>query len=177
MADETTEQAADKAIPADGAAKKQVMIFAVMVAMAVGIGVGGGMMTAKLVHGGSSPTAKESSASKPAPSSEEETLSVKLPAIIANLNEPKMQRYVHAVIILGVAKENHPHVNDLATKRKEEIKSWLVTYLSNLSMEEVRGANNLSRIRREILDLLNEQLFPNAKPQIARVLFEEFQVQ
>ena len=44
-------------------------------------------------------------------------------------------------------------------------------------MEEVRGASNLSRIRREILDLLNEQMFPNAKPQISRVLFEEFQVQ
>lgn len=177
MADETTQSAADKAGSPEGAAKKKLMIFAVMAAMAVGIGVGGGMMTAKLVHGGSSSAPKEASASKPAPSSEEETLSVKLPAIIANLNEPKMQRYIHVVIILGVAKENHSHVNELAGKRKEEIKSWLVTYLSNLSMEEVRGANNLSRIRREILDLLNEQLFPNAKPQIARVLFEEFQVQ
>jgi flagellar basal body-associated protein FliL len=81
------------------------------------------------------------------------------------------------VIILGMTKENHPHVSELMGKRKEEVRSGLVTYLSNLSMEEVRGASNVSRIRREILDLLNEQLFPNQKPQISRVLFAEFQVQ
>lgn len=176
MADETKEQTADKAGTPEGAAKKKLILFGVMLVVTIGIGVGGGMMAAKLVHGGS-PTTKEAPTSKPSESSEEQVLSIKLPAIIANLNEPKMQRYIHIVVLLGVAKENHAHVNELVGKRKEEIKNWLVTYLSNLSMEEVRGANNLSRIRREILDLLNEQLFPNAKPQIARILFEEFQVQ
>ena len=178
MADETTEQSTGKPTVSEGAAKKKILMFGVMLLVTIGLGVGGGMVTAKLLHGGrSSPTTKESPTSKPAESDDEQIVSVKLPAIIANLNEPKMQRYIHVVIILGVTKENHPHVNDLMGKRKEEVKSWLVTYLSNLSVEEVRGASNLSRIRREILDLLNEQLFPNQKPQISLVLFEEFQVQ
>jgi flagellar basal body-associated protein FliL len=177
MADETTEQSTGKPTESEGAAKKKILMFGVMLLVTIGLGVGGGMVTAKLLHGGSSPTTKKSPTSKPAESDDEQMMSVKLDPIVANLNEPKMQRYINVVIILGMTKENHPHVSELMGKRKEEVRSGLVTYLSNLSMEEVRGASNVSRIRREILDLLNEQLFPNQKPQISRVLFAEFQVQ
>lgn len=177
MADETTDPAAETKAPLEGAAKKNLMVFGVMLVVTIGVGVGGGMFAAKLANGGGSSATKEAPTSKPAHEHEEEMASVKLPAIIANLNEPKMQRYIHVVIILAITKENQSAVSELAAKRKEEIKNWLVTYLSNLSMEEVRGATNLNRIQRELLDLLNEQLFPNQKPRISRVLFEEFQVQ
>lgn len=177
MADETTEQTAEKAAPLEGGAKKNLMVFGVMLLVTIAVGAGGGMFAAKLANGGGSATTKDAPATKPAGEHEEEMASVKLPAIIANLNEPKMQRYIHVVIILGVTKENQSAVSDLVAKRKEEIKNWLVTYLSNLSMEEVRGATNLNRIQREILDMVNEHLFPNQKPRISRVLFEEFQVQ
>ena len=55
--------------------------------------------------------------------------------------------------------------------------NWLTIYLASLSLEDIRGDRNLKRIQIQILDAFNEQLFPNQKPKIKRVLFKEFAIQ
>jgi flagellar basal body-associated protein FliL len=63
------------------------------------------------------------------------------------------------------------------TEKNPILKNWLTIYLASQTVEDMRGDRNLKRIQSEILEALNEKLFPNAKPQIKRVLFKEFAIQ
>jgi len=53
----------------------------------------------------------------------------------------------------------------------------MTTYLAGLSLEDVRGTRNLTRIKKEVLDEFNRILFNEGKPFIERALFKEFAVQ
>ena len=58
-------------------------------------------------------------------------------------------------------------------EKKPRLKNWLAIYLASLTLEDARGDKNLKRIQLQILDAFNEMLFPDAKPQIKRILFKE----
>lgn len=100
-----------------------------------------------------------------------------LEPIIVNLDEPRLARYIRASIVLSIKPENHKKVSNLIEQRKPELKSFLTVYLAGCTLEDVRGPKNLNRIRREILNAFNDQLFPGTKPLIDEVLFKEFAVQ
>jgi hypothetical protein len=53
----------------------------------------------------------------------------------------------------------------------------MTTYFAGLSLEDVRGSRNLTRIKEEVQDQFNNILFPNTRPYIQRVLFKEFAIQ
>ena len=55
--------------------------------------------------------------------------------------------------------------------------NWLTIYLASLGLEDIRGDRNLKRIQAQILDAFNDQLFPDEKPKIKRILFREFAIQ
>ncbi|MHC4758840.1 MAG: flagellar basal body-associated FliL family protein [Planctomycetota bacterium] len=98
--------------------------------------------------------------------------------IVANLNEPGVNRYVRMSLIMEV----DPAVDQakgtaFLDEKKPVLVNYLTVYLSSLSIEDVRGDKNLKRIQTQIKDLLNEKLFPNAKPQIISILFKEFSIQ
>ncbi|MHC4757463.1 MAG: flagellar basal body-associated FliL family protein [Planctomycetota bacterium] len=97
--------------------------------------------------------------------------------IVANLNEPGVNRYVRMSLIMEV----DPVVDQargtaFLDEKKPVLVNYLTVYLSSLSIEDVRGDKNLKRIQTQIKDLLNEKLFPNAKPQIISILFKEFSI-
>ena len=99
-------------------------------------------------------------------------------AITVNLDLPPLNRYIRATITLAVRDDKD---KDAALKKienkKKEMHNWLTIYLSGLRIEDVRGPKNLNRIRREIQEAFNEQLWPNRRPLIDHVLFKEFAVQ
>jgi flagellar basal body-associated protein FliL len=179
MDNETTGQAAANVPDLESTAKKKVLMFGAVLLVTMGCAAGAGYLISRLVHGGGAEggQAGRPASTRPADSAEEPMSYVNLDPIIVNANEPKLQRFIRAVITLAVTKENASAVSELVNKRKDEVKNWLVTYLAGCSLEEVRGPKNLNRVRREILDMLNEQFWPNQRPRIGNVLFKEFQVQ
>jgi len=96
--------------------------------------------------------------------------------IVVNLDEPRLARYVRATITLAIKPANHETAKAILDKHKPELKNWLTLYFANCTLDNVRGAASLNRVRREILDAFCQQLWPDQKPLIEHVLFKEFGV-
>lgn len=97
--------------------------------------------------------------------------------VIVNLAEERLTRYLRVNLTLLVDGTNGPVVKEAVDKNKTILKNWLIGYLSDKSLEEVRGAAGVNRSRREIQDHFNSLLFPDGSDKIRDVLFEEFTVQ
>ena len=101
-----------------------------------------------------------------------------LDPVIANLNEPGATRYIRAVVTLQIAAELTPEKGKaFLDEKKPLLINWLNIFFAGLSIEDVRGDKNQKIIQSQILDSFNEKLFPDAKPQVAGILFKEFAVQ
>jgi flagellar basal body-associated protein FliL len=101
-----------------------------------------------------------------------------LEPVIANLDEPNVTRYVRAVLTLEMSPEmDEKKGKDFLDEKKPILTNWLAIYLASLSLENIRGERNLKSIQAQILDVFNEKLFPDSKPQIKHVLFREFAIQ
>lgn len=97
--------------------------------------------------------------------------------ITINLDEPRLARYVRAIITLAFDARNDAEVRGQVDKRIPELKNWLAVYLAGRTLDEVRGTQSLNRVRREICDAFNEQIWPQQPPRIHHVLLKEFAVQ
>jgi len=100
-----------------------------------------------------------------------------LEPIIVNLNEPRLARYIRATLTLVIRKEHSKDAIKVIEKKLPTVRSRLILYLSNCSLEEVRGAENLNRILRDIQDSMNDWLWPNGRPLIVRVDYSEWAIQ
>jgi flagellar basal body-associated protein FliL len=101
-----------------------------------------------------------------------------LDSVVANLNEPGVSRYVRVGLTLEMDDSMEPKEGTaFLDKKKPLLKHWLTLYLSNQTIEDIRGKERLQHMQAEISDSFNQGLFPDAKPQIKRVLFKEFSIQ
>ncbi len=109
---------------------------------------------------------------------ESKTWVKELTPVVANLDEPGVTRYVRATIAIEFSADMDQVRGEVYVDDKSSILiDWLNTYLAGLSLEEVRGTNNLERIKQEVRDHFNELLFPDSKPYVIRILLKEFAVQ
>jgi flagellar basal body-associated protein FliL len=176
-------KADDPAGPASG--MKLVMRIGMMVAV-LGVGAAGGYCLAGLFPG-SPPADPNGQPVEDIPVEEEYPVSpdagnedfqyIHFQPIIANLNEPRLARYVRATVVLAVRANDLEAANLRIEKRKPELRSRLDSYLSGQTLEDVRGEKSKNRIRRDMLEICNELLWPNRRPLIDHVLFKEFTVQ
>jgi len=101
-----------------------------------------------------------------------------LEPVVANLDEPGAARYVRAVLVLEMSSElNESEGKKFLGQMNPGIVDWLHVYLMSLTLDDVTGKNNVNRVQAQILDSLNELLWPNSKPMIKRVLIKEFPIQ
>jgi flagellar basal body-associated protein FliL len=101
-----------------------------------------------------------------------------LEPVVANLDEPNVTRYVRAVLTLEMSADvDEKKGRTFLDEKKPVLTNWLSIYLASLSIEDIRGERNLKSIQSQILDVFNEKVFPNSKPQIKQVLFREFAIQ
>jgi flagellar basal body-associated protein FliL len=101
-----------------------------------------------------------------------------LEPVVANLNVPGVTRYVRAALTLEMNAEMEKEKGlDVFEEKKPLLTSWLTVYLASLSLEDIRGDENLKRIQSQILDAFNEELFPDSEPHIKHILFKEFAIQ
>ena len=101
-----------------------------------------------------------------------------LDAVVANLNEPNVSRYVRVTLTLEIGngmadKDGIPYLD----QRKPLLKNWLTLFMSNQTIENIRGEQHLRQVQTQIADMFNQGLFPDAKPCIKRVLFKELSIQ
>ena len=127
----------------------------------------------------SSETAQEppQTAEKPPSGKDERFKYLDFPPILANLDEPRLGRHVRATITLAISESEFDQASKLIESRKPELTNCLMVLFSACTLDEVRGAKNLNRLRREILEKFNEQLWPDRRSPVRQVLFKEFSVQ
>lgn len=97
--------------------------------------------------------------------------------VVVNLGEERLTRYLRAKLLLVVDEVHQRTLNELLAQQKPFLKSWLISYLSDQSLQEVSGAAGVNRVRREVRDKFNSMLFPDNSERIQDVLFDEFVVQ
>ena len=99
------------------------------------------------------------------------------PAVVANLNEPGVTRYVSASLTLQMNLENEKDTRKFLDEKTPILRNWLYIFLSGLNIENIKGDKNLKSIQSQICDGFNKELFPNSKPQIKQILIREFPIQ
>ncbi len=101
-----------------------------------------------------------------------------LEPVAANLNVPNATRYVRVTLTLEISSDlAEEQGRKLLDAKKPALKNRLTLYLASLSIEDCTGTKNLMRIRSEILDAFNQELFPDSKPQIRKIYLKEFVIQ
>lgn len=164
-------KAAAPATPATPAKSgRGFLVILVLVGLAA---VGGGFfapfLLMKTTHPASKGTAKKA----------KDTMPVLVPfdEVSVNLATVSQSRYLKVKIFLAVQAEDEKAVKEQVDKSKLHLRNWLITYLADRSMDDVRGTAGLNRIRREILEQFNAMLFPDGADKLVDVLFFDFLVQ
>lgn len=167
------------ASPEGGASRH--LIWAGIGLAVVALGAAGGLLTGGIVRAPSPRAANAEMPETPGPQTREgeteQYVYHDFEPVTVNLDEPRLPRYIRATITVAVAAADNAGASKVIERRKPELKHWLTVYLAGLSLDEVRGSKKLNRIRREIEDAFNEQLWPDERPRINHVLFKEFAVQ
>ena len=94
-----------------------------------------------------------------------------------NIAEGRLNRYLRINITLQVDEEQLTDLTETVEKRRAILKSWLLSYLSDRTMDEIRGAAGQNRLRRQILEQFNAVLSDKDGDVIDDILFEEFNIQ
>jgi flagellar basal body-associated protein FliL len=153
------------------------LIALILAAAVVLLAAVGGHMLGRLM------SSQESKATEQKPAAEEvqkAPLYVFLPfdRTVVNLAEARLTRYLSVTLSLQISRESSDAVRQVfESDRKAIFKNWLISYLSDKTLEEVKGSTSLNKLQREILDGFNSLLADQVKERIQAVLFEEFNVQ
>lgn len=97
---------------------------------------------------------------------------VPLESYIVNLNEAKATRYLKVTFSLELGDES---VEPAIAERKDVIRDRILTYLSGLTVDDVRGSETKEAIRLMLARRTNEAL--GTRDAVKSVLFTEFVVQ
>lgn len=97
--------------------------------------------------------------------------------IVVNLDEGRMSRYLRIAITMQIPKSAETEFKTKVEAKKILLRNWLLSKISDLNLDDIRGAAGQNRLRREIRDEFNNVLCPDGYDQIYDVLFEEFNVQ
>lgn len=97
--------------------------------------------------------------------------------IVVNLDEGRLNRYLRLKIMLQVKPQDEGIVTTEMETQRTVLKSWLLSYLSDKTLSDIRGAAGQGMLRREIQEYFNTTLFPDGKDRVYDVLFDEFNIQ
>lgn len=98
-------------------------------------------------------------------------------SVVVNLDEGRMSRYLRVAITLQIPKAQEETFKKQIEAKKIVLRNWLLSKISDLDLDDIRGAAGQNRLRREIREQFNAVLCPDGYDQIYDVLFEEFNVQ
>lgn len=113
----------------------------------------------------------------PSPAAVSKPAYVDFGQVVVNLDEGRLNRYLQVTISLQVSEKDREQVVSRVAASKAVLTNWLLSYLSDQEMQDIRGAAGQNRLRREIRDEFNSVLFPDGYDRIDQVLFMQFVVQ
>lgn len=151
--------------------RKLVLIVVCLVAVDAGVAV-------PMAMGGVLPFGKPK-AEKPAKGkgTDSKTAIVPFGDVVVNLSEERNQRYLRLKMAILVDAEAEKEALDLVTKKKAAVKSALIGHLAGKSTKDVSGSVGVQRMQRELLERIEDVLYPDGNSRIRAVLFEEYVVQ
>ncbi|MGI9519875.1 MAG: flagellar basal body-associated FliL family protein [Pirellulaceae bacterium] len=149
------------------------LVLWVFVAVAA---IGGGFATPYLVDSFQSPADTSESTASSRDNAEPPAL-VEFGEVVVNLNESRLNRYLRLNISLLVNQSEQLAVQKSVEENQPILKSWLLSYLADKRMDDIRGATGQNRLRREIQSQFNSVMFPGDEPRINNVLFQDFNIQ
>jgi flagellar basal body-associated protein FliL len=164
---------------------KKILPFVIMIIF-VGVCAGAGLGLGKILAGTNTTDTDANEISPEAPKEEKVDFGGESdkfwyynlePAVVANLNEPGVTRYISASLTLQMSVLNEKEMKVFLDEKTPILRNWLYLYLSGLSIANIQGDKNLKSIQSQICDGFNKELFPNSKPQIKQILIREFPIQ
>jgi flagellar basal body-associated protein FliL len=108
---------------------------------------------------------------------ESKTAVVPFGEVVVNLSEGSLQRYLRIKVAVLVDEEAEKEVELLLTKKKAAVKSAMIAHLAGKTLKDVSGSVGVTRMQRELLERVEDVLYPEGHSQIKSVLFEEYVVQ
>jgi len=101
-----------------------------------------------------------------------------LESVIVNPDEPGATRFIRVGLILEMSEElSQEKSKELIEAKKPLLINWMNLYFKGLALNEMENEKDLNRILSQICDAFNEILFPEARPQIKKILIREFNIQ
>jgi len=162
----------------------------IIIAVVVVLLAGSGFVLGRLFAGSSSTETTESSQKNtsteelvPVPDDSEagskDTWYYKdLESVVVNPDEPGATRFVRVGLILEISsKLSTDKAKELIEATKPLLIDWLNLYFKSLTLDQMKNDRDIKRILSQTCDAFNEILFPDAKPQIKRILIREFNIQ
>ena len=107
----------------------------------------------------------------------DQTMAVPFGEVTVNLDEGRMNRYLRLKISVLISKDEEKLVMDAMASKTPILKNWLLSHLSDKTLDEIRGKAGQNMLRREIRRQFNETMFTDRRDHIYDVLFEEFNIQ
>lgn len=171
--------------------RSSLMMWLLTAGIILGCAVGGFALSQLLVSSGPKEAVADVVEEKPSDffesqkSTDGEPWQFDLEAVIGNLDEPGVTRYLRVSVTLVMSPEMDKAkgkvfiggVKDESAGKKGILRDYLSDYISGLTLERVRGQKNRRRIKKELTEGFNELLFPDSKPYLNSVLLKEFAVQ
>lgn len=184
MADEEKEQKQEEKKEEKPKSKKGFLQYAIL-GVVVLVFAGAGFFIARFLKSSSGPATAD------AAQGDDQTLTddsipddgktwfyKEIETVVANLNDPGAMRYASLTLTLEMSSAApEKKTSELFAEKMPILTNWVTIYLSSLGIEDIRGDKNIKRMQLQILDALNELIFPNQKPKIKQVLIKEFAVQ
>ena len=171
--------------------KTSILMWAILAAVVVAC-ASSGLLLGRLFAGTAKPEADRPSQTDQATPPEPKNLEAddstadsentwfynELEPVVVNPDVPGATRYVRVGLILEISSSIKEEAGKaLLVQKKPVLVNWLNLYFKSLTLDQMENDKDLKRIQSQILDAFNEILFPDAKPQIKRVLISEFNVQ
>lgn len=174
---EQPEQATPEAEGEANKGGKAGLLVLIVVAVAA---TGGGFVTPYVITAMTAEPAPVETEQKPKvdlPPPVGESMYIPFDETVVNLDEGRLNRYLRLKVNLQVDKAQADGITKMMEQKKPILKNWLLSYLSDKGMDDIRGRVGQNRLRREIQDHFNTVLFVDGYDRIHDVLFDEFNVQ
>ncbi len=98
--------------------------------------------------------------------------------IVANLDEGRLTRYIRVSIVLSIEDGQKQSALTALAEIDPKIKDWIYGFLSDKTLDDVRGRDNQQKLRVDIQAGINSQLKSAGYSEFAKaVLFDEINIQ
>lgn len=157
--------------------KPKSKLALIMVPLLVIVSASAGFAVPMLMNGGGDAAKKKDPLAVELPEPVGKPAFVEFGEVVANLNDGRMTRYLRLGVSLQVDKAQLLKIEEMHEQQKAVLRNWLLSHISDKTMDDIRGASGQNRLRREIKEQFNTVLFPDGVDRIHDVLFQEFNVQ